>query len=373
MTKWQIYFWEPVVSPHKLDLFNALAASEAVDATTYVAQEELFEHRRAEGWTLPDYHEDRIVIAPSKARIHEIISASSPESIHLFSGIHWIPCIVEGIAAAISASRRFAIMTEPRASEGFKGKARFVHSWLTERHIRANADFILAIGRNGPPWFRSTGYASERIFPFAYFVAGISPADFDVPLSRRPARLTWLARTIGEKGIHLFLDSLPLISSAFTVEAAGTGTEAYLMHQTAAQMPDRFTYHGAIPMGMVPELLGRTDILVLPSITTNDGWGEVVGEALMAGAAVVATDKVGASICLDNDWRGRTVHNLNGLNIADAIDSLIDDGRLTASYRERRSNWANARLTGAAGADYLLAVLNHVYGNGSRPPPFYAD
>lgn len=373
--KWHIYFWERSVSPHKLGLFNALRCSPAVGATCYVAQEGLSSSRRAEGWSLPNLSSFNVILAPSKNRVNEIVASSPPHSIHLFSGIHWVPCIVDGITAAVATGRRFGLMSEPRAFEGIKGWARYAHSWLTEGHVRRHAEFVLAIGRNGPPWFRSVGYRRQRIFPFAYFLPTIQVrrGALDPAVDKNVTRVNFLGRIIRHKGIPLLLDALALISNQIKVEIVGVGAEEARVRKIAAGLRVPLIFRGAIPMEMVPDLLEQTDILVLPSTTTNDGWGAVVSEALMAGAAVVATDRVGASICLDNDARGCTVSQLTGTAVAEAIDWLIDNGRLTPAYRERRTAWANAHLTGRAGAIYLLAILEHLYAGGDQPKPFYSE
>jgi glycosyltransferase involved in cell wall biosynthesis len=138
-------------------------------------------------------------------------------------------------------------------------------------------------------------------------------------------------------------------------------------------MPVPIAFRGTIPMKDVPDFMRRADILVLPSITTKDGWGAVISEALLAGACVIASNRVGGSICLDANWRGRVIDRLTPIAVALAIDSLIDSNCLDEASRERRAAWANARLTGAAGARYLLAILSHVYEGSARPAPFYAD
>jgi glycosyltransferase involved in cell wall biosynthesis len=314
-----------------------------------------------------------VVVAPSKDQVFEIMASSLPQSIHFFSGIHWVPSIVNGIAAAVATGRRFGLMSEPRAFEGVKGWARFAHSWLTEGQVRQHADFVLAIGRNGPPWFMSVGFRPEQIFPFAYFLPGIEAREEAVgaAVDKKITRVTFIGRITRQKGIQLLLDALPQVSNPIEVEVAGVGPAAERVRQMAASSKVPVVLRGAIPMEAVPKLLRQTDILVLPSIN-KDGWGAVVSEALMVGAAVVATDRVGASICLDDDTRGRIVNRLTGAAVAEAIDWLIDNGRLMPVYREQRAAWADAHLTGKAGAHYLLSILEHLYAGREYPPPFYS-
>jgi len=123
----------------------------------------------------------------------------------------------------------------------------------------------------------------------------------------------------------------------------------------------------------VPEYLRSMDILVLPSITTDDGWGAVVSEALLVGTAVVTTQKVGASVCIDDDTRGRVMKQLTPFALAAEIDWLIKNNRLTGKYRELRQGWASSRLTGEAGAKHLMEIFAHLYAGAPRPAAFFED
>jgi len=262
-------------------------------------------------------------------------------------------------------------MSEPRASEGLKGIARVAHSLATEAHVRRNAGFILAIGRHGPSWFQAVRYDPKKIFPFAYFVPAFSAGD--TYQEHQETTVTFLGRINRNKGIHLFMNALPYLRHSVVIKIAGSGPDMALIKNVNDQWTHRLQYLGPIPMSAVPDLLQRTDILVLPSITTDDGWGVVISEALLAGAAVVATDRVGASICLDDGIRGKVVTELSGKAVASAINSVIESQVLSRTFREQRANWANSRLTGDAGASYLLSILSHVYAGGERPRPFFSD
>jgi glycosyltransferase involved in cell wall biosynthesis len=367
--KWEIYFWEPNVSPHKLDLYHSLSRCPSVEATHYIAQRGLPDARSEEGWAVDYSTMSNLTIGPTKEQVWKVIRSSHPLSIHLFSGIHWVPCLAEGIAAAVAFGRRFGIMSEPRASEGLKGMARVVHSLASEAHVRRNAGFILAIGRHGPSWFQTVQYDPKKIFPFAYFVPAFSTVDeFE---ERTETRITFLGRINRNKGIHLFMNALPHVRHPVVIKIAGSGPDMALIQKVNDQLAYRLEYLGPIPMSAVPDLLQRTDILVLPSITTDDGWGVVVSEALLAGAAVVASDRAGASICLDDPVRGKVVTELSGKAVAAAINLVIESKVLSRSFREERAEWARARLTGEAGASYLVSILSHVYAGGERPPPFF--
>ena len=353
-----------------MDLFRSLAAMENVEICHMIAQQDIPFERRQLGWDQETSRSEDIIIGPNKILIEDIVATSSKKSIHIFSGIHWVDCIVRGLDAVLRHKRRFGILSEPRDWHGAAGAARFIHSWLAESRIRSEASFVLAIGRHGPRWFRMTGFSESRIFPFAYFLPaprldGIEERNPELPLT-----VSYLGRLERSKGIHLFLQSISSLSSRFKFEIAGIGSASADVQSLADGSSGRIIFHGSIGNSEVPKFLARTDILAVPSIV-KDGWGAVVSEALFAGVAVIASNKVGSSICLEDASRGTVVHNLKPGALREAVLDMVNSERLGSDYRQIRSKWANVTLTGAAGAQYVQKIVHYVFCNGERPAPFY--
>jgi glycosyltransferase involved in cell wall biosynthesis len=354
----RIVFWEPSVSPHKLPLFRALVAR-GFDCT-YVAQDGLSEERSALGWDLGETDALDVRVRPDTAAISDLMAQRAAESVHLFSGLRHVPVIVAGLAEAVRTGATFGLMSEPRAREGWRGALRLAQSWLTERALRRHARFVLAIGRNGPPWFRATGYPLARIFPFAYYVDAPPP----LPAPAGPTTIAYLGRLEPAKGIDLFLAAAARLDPEWRIVVAGHGSA-----EARVRADPRVQFAGALPMAAVPGFLAEADVLVQPSLTTDDGWGAVIGEALLAGAATVASDRAGASILLDAPERGRVIRRLHPDALAAAIRDVAGTGR-DAAARARRGAWARGSLTGEAGAARLVAILEHVLAAAPPPPAF---
>jgi glycosyltransferase involved in cell wall biosynthesis len=365
INKFHVYLWEPETSPHKLPLFRELLGHHRVLSATYIAEGHLNDHRQREGWQT-DIDDLPVTLTPTLADVNSIVEKSPQESIHIFSGMHWVPCIVNGLRAVIRHRRRFGILHEPRVLEGGRGMARLGHSWLTEGPLRRHASFVLAIGAHGSRWFQLTGYKRDIIFPFAYFLGNRSPSAASFRMARRAGPIvSFLGRLEKLKGIHLFLEAIPKIKNPTELYVAGHGTWSSRVQAQAG-----LNYLGAIKMAEVPYFLSNTDVLVLPSTSMDDGWGAVISEALMAGAAVVSSHKVGASMCLADETRGVVVQKLTGAALATAVDGIITKGLCAASYRKMRSEWADEHLSQRAGVEYLLKIFDHVFHEQARPPSF---
>lgn len=368
---YEVYFWCPAVSPHLLPLFSAMLEHPRVRRTVYIGERRVEAWRQALGWEIEMPRGGEVIAGPSGSEVRDIVKGAAPDSIHIFYGIHWVPCIVMGLSAVIKYRRRFGIFSEPRVLEGSKGMLRLIHSLVTELKIRRHADFILAIGVNGPRWFALAGYLRERIFPSAYFLDLKTrfSADFPRRAATEPVSIAFVGRLEIEKGFHLFMQAVHLVKSEARFLVVGGGT---LEPLTECGLPDapRVEMVGVLPMSQVPNFLRSVDIVVLPSTSTNDGWGAVVSEALAAGAAVVVSSKVGASMCALQQGNGIVVSTNTPAEIASAIDELVNNGCLSSKKRRQRHQWAIAHLDQSAGASYIVSLFDHIYSGTPRPASF---
>lgn len=366
----ELYFWELEPSPHKLPLFCAMKRRPDVGSVFYVADQDLGEARRAQGWAVDRYgSQTGVIVAPGDDEVERIVRMSDPQSIHVFSGMHWWRTVVVGLAAAIRHRRRFGILHEPRVLEGVQGLVRLAHSWLTESRLRRHAEFVLAVGRHGPAWFRLAGFGDRRIFPFAYFLENNAADPSRWSAAARP-RVAYVGRLETLKGVDVFLDAIALIRSDVEVHIAGHGSLEGLVRQRVAAGTKTCVFHGVVPIGEMTGFFDRTDILALPSVTRDDGWGAVVSEALFRGVAVVTSDRIGASICATVPGCGRMVRAGDPRALAGAVDDLIACGELGAADREHRRRWAAGHLSAEAGAAYLMAIFDHLYGGAPRPADY---
>ncbi|NBK99785.1 MAG: hypothetical protein EOM50_17595, partial [Erysipelotrichia bacterium] len=166
----RIIFWEPCISPHKTDFIDQVAKLIPSIEVIYCAEENLPEERIKLGWSIYNDYEYKQYIRPSYSDIKKLACFEPKKTLHIFSGIRWVPTIVSALKEVKRSGAFFGLMSEPRVREGVKGSLRLIHSWITEAWLKKNTKFVLAIGSNGPPWFKSVGYPSSRIFPFAYFI-----------------------------------------------------------------------------------------------------------------------------------------------------------------------------------------------------------
>ncbi|NGP17865.1 glycosyltransferase [Devosia aurantiaca] len=267
---WELHLWQPELSPHLLPLYRALRVQPEVGLVTYIYDRALGAERAQLGWSVEQEAEDRLFNPVGMSEVEELVRGSSAQSVHIFTGMHWVPAIVQGIKMCIKHGRRFGLMHEPRVLEGWKGKLRVAHSWASERHLRRNAGFVLAVGRHGPRWFRLTGFGQRRIFDFAYF---LPVPEVEARSRGSLPRIGFAGRLERAKGLPLCLDAIDQVKTAADWHVFGSGKLAEMARERLAALGERGHFHGAVPMREMAQHLADLDVLVLPSLTTDDGWG----------------------------------------------------------------------------------------------------
>ena len=151
----------------------------------------------------------------------------------------------------------------------------------------------------------------------------------------------------------------------------GSGKLEKLMLSLCKKYNIHTNYLGVIPNSKINSILSYMDILVLPSISTDDGWGVVVSEALMMGVAVIVSDKVGASVVFNEKIFGRVFISKNYNSLRDKIMELNNEGMLHETCRDQRMRIACAKLSAKSGAKYLSSILRYTFSEGKYPQPFF--
>ena len=373
----RIIFWEPCISPHKTDFLHALSIALPDIEIICCADQGLPIERKALGWIASLSDRVATIISPDAVHVENIVFEDITHTFHVFSGTRHFRTLILGLKAVKSCGACFAMMAEPRAFEGWKGVLRFLQSWLTEGWLRKNCAFVLAIGQNGSPWFKSVGYEPKKIFPFAYFVAPPkliqNTLGTNLELSSPSfIRIGYVGRMIAMKGIFDLVRATKYLRKPAHLTFVGAGLDKQKLQKICLKYKVSAEFCGVLPNRKIGQLLEKIDVLVLASIS-KDGWGVVVSEALMSGTAVVATNEVGASLMLDHKLFGYKVPAQSPAEIAKALEKHIASEAFTNQNRLARQILARARLSPEVGARYFSEILRFRFGEGVCPKPFYLN
>ena len=354
-------------SPHQAPWISALAGLMPDGEVTGVFLKELDPQRLAMGWSPPDYGQARVLMAPDRSTVDQLLHCETERTVHLFSSMVHISELNAAFRHALSSSASVGILSEGRDSRGWKGALRQVHSILHERSYHRKVDFVLAIGRVGIKWFKKCGFDSEKLFPFCYTV---EKQQCETAQSRINGAVTIasVGRLIRLKRIDLLLEALAKVSaSEWKLEIIGEGEERASLEAMSKRLglQEKVTFRGGISNRQVRRALGLADVFVFTS--REDGWGAVVNEALMSGVPVICSDYLGAADLV--------VPGLNGeLFKCDSLDSLtqvlnrwIVKGPLPVSEREKIQAWSRC-TEGEAVARYFIQIMDYLEGIRSERP-----
>lgn len=210
----------------------------------------------------------------------------------------------------------------------------------------------LAIGTANRDYYRALGIADLRIFPMPYAVdndrfrraadaarpeRARRKAELGIPPERPVAAMA--ARLIEAKAAgdlitawRLFTEKLPPGRRPFLV-ILGDGPLRPALERMAAGL-DTVRFAGFRNQTELPAFYAMADLFVLPSLL--EPWGLVINEAMTAGCAILASDRVGAARDLVRDGVNGAVFPAGSVAaLAHALERLLaDPDRLAAMGRQ---------------------------------------
>lgn len=182
-------------------------------------------------------------------------------------------------------------------------------------------------------------------------------ANVERPWSVGGGGIVVLGRLTEQKRVHLALDAYAEMRRRgerrpLTIAGDGAARAALKVQAGGLALGDTVRFLGEVAPAAVPELLGRADLVLIPSIA--EGFGLVAAEALMQGVPVVACEDGGGLLdVVPASGAGRVVAPLADA-IADAARSLLQDPAVPDAARRAGEQWRE-RLSPEFVADRCLA------------------
>ena len=119
---------------------------------------------------------------------------------------------------------------------------------------------------------------------------------FPTVLEGSPLRLLFIGRLDSYKRLDILLQSLISVSVDWRLSVIGDGPKRVhfeklsiqLLSDKIADIPDLISFHGRLSEAQKIELIAASDVLVLPSVRSNEAFGIVQLEAMAAGRLSLA-------------------------------------------------------------------------------------
>lgn len=206
------------------------------------------------------------------------------------------------------------------------------------RAMSRYVDFFISPSRTLQNAFRSWGVPAEKMI---HLPNGYNADGFD-STSKNPAvrmRFGFLGSLTPAKGVHQMLRaavSIPAQDAEFHFYGGFRLYEGFLGYEETFRKFERsrnLFFHGEYHPSETPEILRNLDVLVLPSL-----WSEnaplTIQEALLSATPVLCADQGGMAEMIQNGKSGLLFKPASVRALKHAMQRLIRDRRLYAEMRE---------------------------------------
>lgn len=259
--------------------------------------------------------------------------------------------------AAMASARRRGVKVLLRDEATSISAARSLPKQIAKRAffalLRGLCDGFLSIGTLNKRYYVENGIAEDRIFLMPYAVdnarfqlqaaaANATRAARRAALGLAPDQpaLLFAAKLIERKRPALLIDAFTRVLADPAMRnpvllLCGDGPQRAELEARAASLPaGAVRFLGFKGQAELPEWYDLCDAFVLPS--GQESWGLVVNEAMNAGRAIIASDRIGSAVDLVVPGRNGAIFRCDDVeDFARAIAAVIGDRqRLEAMGRE---------------------------------------
>jgi glycosyltransferase involved in cell wall biosynthesis len=174
--------------------------------------------------------------------------------------------------------------------------------------------------------------------------------------------ILFVGRLVKVKGVEYLLESLKLLRDEnhhFKALIVGEGPEREKLYDYAKNngMEDAVEFVGWVDSAEIPAYYQAADVLVGPSIISQEGWTEALGlvfaEALASGTPVIATDTGGIKDIVKHKENGFLLSEKSAEEIKNAIKMLDNDEQLRKTCAENGMRHVKETFSwGSVGSQY---------------------
>jgi glycosyltransferase involved in cell wall biosynthesis len=219
----------------------------------------------------------------------------------------------------------------------------------------------------------STAHATGRaeIVP-----PGVDTALFTPPTSgaRREPRVLYVGRverTSRWKGLHVLVDSLPLLREIVPdarLEVVGDGDDVPALQARAARLGvgDLIDWHGPVEHDRLPHFYRRAGVTVLPSLTESESFGMTLVEAMASGCPVVGSAVGGIPFVIRDNVDGLLVAPGDPSALAEALAAVLTDPDRAASLGAAGREAATSRWDWNRQRESTLRIIEDAARPGTR-------
>lgn len=359
-----ILFFQNCVSPHQMPYIKELCLMPDVDNVIVVSPVDSLEERKDMGWedsVKTNHHSSsgvEMIISPSIDKVKRLFEKyNNTDTWCMFSGINAFPEVSAWFVLSLGYNVKRGIITEPPyiyEHPLWQHAIRFaIKDWKYTKYI----DKFFVMG-DKYVWYYKLWSKKWEVIPFMYCTEWRERTCGEHNDDK--LKLLYVGALSHRKNVAELLKAISLLPNEkqkfIDVGIVGDGEKrAELESMTQKEnYCSATTFYGSQKMDVIPDIMQRYDVLVLPSL--HDGWGAVVNEALTLGLYVICSDNCGAKYLLNNDQIGKIYKSGDAHELSEYINRSTTSSYIKEGVLER-IEWAKEHISGEAIADYFINCL----------------
>ncbi len=340
-----------IISPYRIPLFNALAASESVDPYVIflaendpglrqwrVYKDEIrFRYEVLPSWRLIFGSRNLLL----NRGLNRALRMAAPDAI-LCGGYNYL---ASWQALVWARAQRVPLLLWSESHRNELRRSRALVEFLKDEFLQRCNGFVVP-GRAAREYLRLHRMRDDAIFtaPNAVdnelFSTAAAEARKNAAALRREMNLPeryflFVGRVVREKGVFELLAAYAKLDTQlrdrFGLVFAGDGACRMQLEEQAARItPGSIRFAGFVHREQLAAYYALAEMLILPTYT--DTWGLVVNEAMACGLPIILSDAAGCAVDLvENNGNGVLVRPRDATSLAAAMEQLASQPELRAT------------------------------------------
>ena len=348
-------------SPHQVELLNAIARRNDVDA--FVGYVKSHNPSRHWGRPTPDLPWENLPTHPlqiCRGRLHQWVARQTAD-VWLLSSVYTSPA-TQLLARILKKHKQpFAFLGEPPQPK--TGIRRVVQQALMMAVVR-RADAVIGTGLETARRYRLWARPDQPVESVPYCVdvsRQLSFPPLSPPEDNEPYRFVASAQLIRRKGLDVLINACRrLPETGWTLEIFGDGPLKDELQRQAEQTNRPVFFRGLVPYDRKDDVFRGRHCFVFS--TRWDGWGMVLPEALAMGLPVITTDQaMSAHDFIRDGENGHIGPAEDEQFLADAMKKAMA-ARKSLTEQSVAAKKSLSAYTPENGADRMVGFLSSVAG-----------
>ena len=225
------------------------------------------------------------------------------------------------------------------------------------KSVTTVSEFLAADVRAALPNLRTPVLTARMPLDIEHFARGRMVARV------APPRILYAGNLLASKGIDVLLDAHARLLArgvACEVKILGEGPHEVRLKQEASRLGlrDSVIWSHFVGQAAMPNEYGQSTIVVLPTRGREEGLGLVLGEALLAGCAVVGTPAGGIPEVVRDGVTGLIARDGDAEDLADRLQQLIQDSALRERLIRAGDEYVRATFSPRPAVERFLSLYD---------------